>query len=217
MSPFADPGQHVFWLASRALGVVAIVLLAASVSFGLLLSGRVMRKPGAASRLRNMHEALALSATAAIAGHGLTLLGDKFLHPGLAGIALPFAMHNQPAWTGIGVIGGWLTAIFTFSFYVRRWIGTKTWRWLHRWTLAAYLLAVAHTIGSGTDAGSPWMMVMLVAISAPIVFGLSAKLLPESRRGPQAEPERRHAPQPVAERRRVAPREQPLPEGSAAL
>ncbi len=33
-----DPSQQVFWLASRALGIVAIVLLALSVALGLAMS-----------------------------------------------------------------------------------------------------------------------------------------------------------------------------------
>lgn len=180
MNEFTDPSQHFFWLSSRALGVVALVLLAASVSIGLTLSGRLLRKPGIAARLKNAHEAIALSATAATVAHGLVLLGDDFLQPGLIGVLLPFAMTNQPIWTGVGIIGGWLTAIFTFSFYVRRWIGVKTWRWLHRWTLAAYLLAVVHTLGSGTDAGTAWMLALLVVISAPIVFGITARAIPVS-------------------------------------
>ena len=180
MNEYTDPSQHFFWLSSRALGVVALVLLAGSVSIGLTLSGRLLRRPGIAARLKNAHEAVALSATAATAAHGLVLLGDDFLRPGLPGILLPFAMTNQPIWTGIGIIAGWLTAIFTFSFYVRRWIGAKTWRWLHRWTLAAYVLAVAHTLGSGTDARSTWMLALLVAISAPIAFGITARAIPAS-------------------------------------
>ena len=182
MNGYSDPTQHVFWLASRSLGVVALVLLAASVTLGLLLSTRMVRRPGLPARIKQWHEAIALTATGAIAGHGLFLLGDKFLHPSLAQIAIPFTMTGQPAWTGIGIVGGWLTAIFTFSFYFRRWIGNKAWRWLHRWTLGAYVLSVAHTIGSGTDASSPWMLLLLVAITTPIVFGATYRFLPAARK-----------------------------------
>src|SRR6266540_5929423 len=125
MNGYTDPNQHLFWLASRSLGVVAIVLLSASVTIGIFLSGRISRRPGVPARLKHWHEAIALTATAAIAGHELLLLGDKFLHPSLRDIAVPFAMSHQPVWTGVGIIGGWLAAIFTFSFYVRKWIGNK--------------------------------------------------------------------------------------------
>jgi sulfoxide reductase heme-binding subunit YedZ len=178
----ADPGQHVFWLLSRGLGVMALVLVSLSVGLGLAMSGRLVRVAGVPARLKHLHEALSLSGLIAIAGHGLLLLGDSYLRPGLAGIALPFAMSTKPFWTGLGVIGGWLAAIVGLSFYVRRWIGTHVWRWLHRWTLAVYALAVLHTLGSGTDARSGWLMLILVVTAAPIVFSGVHRFLPAERK-----------------------------------
>ncbi len=176
-----DPGQHFFWLASRATGVVALVLVALSVGVGLALSARITRRPGAPAYLKTLHEALALTSLVAIAAHGLLLLGDAYLQPGLAGILLPFQMAAQPVWTGIGIIGGWLAAILGLSFYVRRWIGTQVWRWLHRWTLAVYLLAVAHTLGSGTDAGSAWLLAIVGVTALPVVFAATYRFLPAGR------------------------------------
>ena len=46
---------------------------------------------------------------------------------------------------------------------MRRWIGVAVWRWLHRWTLAVYVLGIAHTLGSGTDARSAWLLGLLAA------------------------------------------------------
>lgn len=168
-----DPTQHAFWLASRAMGIVAMVLLSAAVAIGLLLSGRMSNRPGGAARLKTLHEAATLTALAAIGGHGVLLLGDSYLRPGIAGIALPFALRSQPIWTGIGILGGWLAAILGLSYYLRGWIGTSAWRWMHRWTLLAYVLSVAHVIGSGTDSGSGWFLVLLAGITAPVlVIGL---------------------------------------------
>ena len=82
---YTDPGQHVFWLASRSLGVVALVLIALSVGLGLALSGRISREPGAPARLKHLHEAMALTSLLAIAGHGLLLLGDGYLRPASPG------------------------------------------------------------------------------------------------------------------------------------
>ncbi len=177
-----DPNQHLFWLSSRALGIVAMALVSLSVGLGLSMSGRL----GKAARLRNMHEALAVSGLVAIAGHGLLLIGDPYLRPGLARITLPFAMATQPVWTGLGIIGGWLAAIVSLSFYVRKWIGTKTWRWLHRWTLAVYGLGLMHALGSGTDARAPWFLGILAATAAPIVFAGVYKALPSPSGGSSA-------------------------------
>jgi methionine sulfoxide reductase heme-binding subunit len=100
--------------------------------------------------------------------HGLLLLPDPYLHPGFAGITVPFALASQPLWTAIGIVGGWLAAIITLSFYVRGLIGVAAWRWLHRWTFAVYVLGVAHTLGSGTDSGSAWLLAMLAVSVAPV-------------------------------------------------
>jgi len=169
MSSLVDPTQHLAWLGSRALGIVAMLLVSASVGFGFAMSGKLGTRPGAAARFKTLHEALALGGLAAIAGHGLLLLADPYLSPGPAGIALPFAMPGQPVWTGVGIIAGWLTAIVTLSFYVRRRIGTAVWRSLHRFTIVAFVLSIAHTLGSGTDAGSAWLIVLLALAVAPAV------------------------------------------------
>ncbi len=189
MNPYTDPGQHLFWIASRAFGVVALVLVAVSVGLGLAMASRLTRGPGVAARVKQLHEATALSSLFAIATHGLLLLGDPFLDPGVAGVALPFAMAKQPAWTGLGIIGGWLATILGLSFYARKWIGTRVWRQMHRWTLGVYILAVVHTLGSGTDAGTPWLLAILGITALPIVFLTTLRLLPQeppSERRPQA-------------------------------
>lgn len=167
MNSLTDPSQHVFWIASRAVGIVAIVLVSLAVTLGLLFSGRFSRRPGGAARIKTLHEAVTLTSLGAIALHGVLLLGDGYLRPGLAGIAVPFALHSQPVSTGLGIIGAWLAAILGLSYYARRWIGVATWRRLHRWTLLAYALSVVHTLGAGTDAGSAWFLVLLAAVSAP--------------------------------------------------
>jgi methionine sulfoxide reductase heme-binding subunit len=180
-----DPSQQVFWLASRALGIVAIVLLAVSVALGLAMAGRLAGRPGLPARLKRLHEASALVALGLIVSHAGVLLADGWLRPGIAGIALPFQLGYRPVWTGIGIIAGWLALILGLSFYVRKWIGTRTWRWLHRWTLVVYVLAVGHALGAGTDGRSTWMLVMLAVLTAPIVFAFSYRMLPAGAHRPR--------------------------------
>jgi predicted ferric reductase len=177
-----DPSTQVFWLASRALGIVAIVLLSLSVSLGLAMSGRLLRRPGLPAKLKRDHEASTLVTLGLIAAHGGVLLLDGYLRPSLAGVTLPFALGYRPVWTGLGVIGGWLALILAGSFYVRRWIGVKTWRRLHRGTLVVYILPLAHVIGAGTDARSPSMLGLITVLVAPNVFALAYRMLPAAPR-----------------------------------
>lgn len=159
-----DPSQHIWWLASRASGIVALGLIAASVMLGLTMANKLLRGP----RMAGLHEQLSLAGLVAIAIHGVTLLGDPWLHPGLAGIAVPFQMTYRTVFTGLGIVGGYLAAALGLSFYIRRKIGSKLWRKLHRFTPVAYVLSLAHAFGAGTDASTAWLRTFMVATVVPI-------------------------------------------------
>jgi methionine sulfoxide reductase heme-binding subunit len=173
-----DPTHQLFWFASRAFGIVAIALLGISVALGLAMSGRLARRPGLPAKLKCFHEASVLVTLGLIVAHGGLLLFDSYLRPGLAGVTLPFTLSYRPVFTGIGIIAGWLAAILGLSFYVRKWIGVKVWRRMHRFMIVVYLLALGHVVGAGTNARSPWMLAMLTALTAPIVFAFTYRMLP---------------------------------------
>jgi methionine sulfoxide reductase heme-binding subunit len=162
--------DYGWWLASRASGIVALILIALSVAIGLAMAARVVRTPAQRRTLIAVHEHAALAALVAIAVHGITLLGDHWLDPGIAGITIPFVIDHEPAFTGLGIIGGYLAAILGLTFYVRRRIGTRRWRNLHRLTPVVYVLGVIHTLGSGSDAGTLWMTIVLIATGTPILY-----------------------------------------------
>lgn len=172
----SDVLLHGWWLASRASGVVAIALVTLSVLLGLTLGGRLTRRPGMAKVVRVVHEQAALAGLVAIAVHGLTLLGDPWLRPGLAGIAIPFALSYRSAFTGLGVIAGELAAILGLSFYARRWISPRRWRIAHRLTPLVYVLGLVHALGAGTDAGALWLRLPLLASAVPVAVLLALRL-----------------------------------------
>jgi len=162
---------HGWWLASRASGLVALVLVTISVGIGLAMAGKVMRRPGLSRKLMAIHEHTALAGIVAIAVHGITLLGDPWLNPGVGGIAVPFSMSFRPLFTGLGILGGYLAALLGLSYYFRRRIGAKLWRKAHRATVVVYLLGLVHAFGAGTDASTVWFR-WWVLMTAPFVGGL---------------------------------------------
>ena len=102
-----DPLDYGWWLASRSAGIVAFLGVSVSVLCGLLMANNLPRRRGAKKQLLAVHEIAALSGLAALAAHGLLLLGDGWLKPGITGIAIPFTMDYRPAFTGLGILAGW--------------------------------------------------------------------------------------------------------------
>lgn len=174
-----DPTAHAWWLASRASGITAFLLISFSVLIGLAMATKVLRGRVKPPVLVKLHEHLALAGLVTIAVHAITLLGDAWLNPGPAGLLVPFAMDHEPLFTGLGVIAAYLALLLGLSYYVRRRIGTKRWRSLHRLTLLVYVLGVIHTLGAGTDASTAWLQAILLATGAPILFLALLRWLPD--------------------------------------
>jgi methionine sulfoxide reductase heme-binding subunit len=172
---------HGWWLVSRSAGVVALLLIAASVLIGLTLAAGLGGPPQRRRALVALHEHAAVTGLAAIGLHGVTLLGDSFLKPGIAGIAVPFAIDYRPAFTGAGIVAGYLAAILGLSFYARRRIGGRRWRKLHRATPLVYVLALIHTLGAGSDADTSWLQAILLATTVPAAGLLLARMLKPAR------------------------------------
>jgi sulfoxide reductase heme-binding subunit YedZ len=158
-------GPHLFWISSRAAGTAALLLSSVSVSVGVTMGGRLLK--GRGPDLRATHEALSLATMVAIVVHAATLLGDSFLHPSLADVTVPFASSYQTLWMTTGIVAGWLAILLGLSYYVRGRIGMDRWRKLHRFTLLAWVLGVAHSLGQGTDAGQTWFLVATGIVALP--------------------------------------------------
>jgi sulfoxide reductase heme-binding subunit YedZ len=172
-------GPHLFWITSRAAGIAALVLSSLSVTLGLLMGGRLLKGRGPDPRAA--HEALSLATLAALLVHGLTLLGDGFLHPSLADVSLPFVSGYKTLWTTTGIVAFWALLLLGLSYYARARIGVQRWRRLHRFTALAWILGLVHSLGEGTDAGQSWFLAMTLIVVAPPLVLLAVRWVGSSR------------------------------------
>jgi sulfoxide reductase heme-binding subunit YedZ len=163
-----NTSPHLFWITSRAAGTAALVLSSLGVCAGLMMSGRFMRGRGA--DLRPLHEALSLATIAALLVHGLSLVGDKFLHPSLIDVVVPFAGSYKTGWTSLGIIAAYALILLGPSYYARRLIGQERWRRWHRFTALAWIAGLVHAFGEGTDAGSAWFVATVALTTIPAVM-----------------------------------------------
>lgn len=143
---------------------------------GLAMAARLIPTRARRTALA-LHEHAALAGLVAIAVHAITLLGDRWLDPGITGIAVPFTTGYRPAFTGLGIAAGYLAAPLGLSFYARRRIGARLWRRLHTLTLLVWALSVAHTLGAGSDAHNPWLLAFVGSTTALIAALAAARLL----------------------------------------
>src|ERR1700729_3023037 len=156
---------HLFWITSRAAGFAALVLASLAVSLGLLMSTKLMK--GRTTDLRVAHDTLALATIVALVIHGVSLLGDSFLHPSIADISIPFVSSYKTIWTTLGIVSGWSLILLGLSYYARRYVGAVRWRKLHRFTALAWLAGLVHALGEGTDAGQAWFLAMVALVVVP--------------------------------------------------
>jgi methionine sulfoxide reductase heme-binding subunit len=200
-----DPTQVIWWLVSKASGIVAVVLISLSVLMGLSMATRILGRPRLKRAVARLHEHVALAALFAIAVHGLSLLGDHWLRPGLRGIAVPFAMSYRPQFTGLGIIAGYLAFLLGPSFYLRRRIGARRWRSLHRASAGVWMLAVVHTLGAGSDGRTLWLRAVVILPGIPIVYLLTLRVLQRNPKQLTRAPARRARAAEPARARRALP------------
>jgi sulfoxide reductase heme-binding subunit YedZ len=161
-----DATPHLFWISSRAAGIVALLTASLAVSLGLLMGTKLTRRVSK-YQLRVAHEALSLSTIVALVIHGVTLLGDGFLRLSVLDIGVPLVSSYRTAWSTLGIVGGWGLILLGLSYYARSRIGIERWRVLHRFTALAWILGLVHSLGEGTDAGQVWFLAMIGIAAGP--------------------------------------------------
>jgi sulfoxide reductase heme-binding subunit YedZ len=172
-----DGSVHVFWILSRATGIAAILICGLTMTAGLLAGrGLPFRLPKRFDP-KAVHESLSVATISLVAIHGLLLLGDPWLKPGLAGISVPFVMEYRSFWTGLGILSGYGLALLGLSYYLRSRIGPNRWRLVHRFIAVFWILGLVHTFGAGTDATRIWLWVPVLLTSGPALALLLMRLV----------------------------------------
>ena len=170
-----NPSTHLFWITSRAAGTVALVLSSATICFGLMMGARMRGGISTAGR-RTIHETLSLAVMVAIAVHGLSLIGDKYLHPSVLDVTVPFALSYKTLATSLGIVSGWGVIALGLSYYQRGRIGVNRWKLIHRFTLLAWLGGVVHAFAEGSDAGQRWFVILVAVCVAPVLMLLAVRV-----------------------------------------
>ena len=179
-------GSTAFWYASRATGIVALLLLTAVFVLGILVT-RQGRLPGLPRfAVTSLHRNLSLLSVVFIAVHVLTAVLDTYVSiPVTAGV-IPFASGYERFWLGLGAISLDLMIARIVTSLVRGHLNRLLWRAIHLLAYLSWPVAFAHSIGSSKDLQHGWLLYLAIICAAVVVAATAWRLAHAARQVPRA-------------------------------
>lgn len=161
--------SSVLWYATRATGLMSLILLSATTMLGILTANRASnpRWPGFA--LQDLHRRVSVITMGFLACHILTSVVDTYVHIGWTSIVVPFASSYRRVWVALGSIGVDLLLAVAVSSFVRHKIRARTWRAVHWLAYLSWPVALSHAFGMGTDTGQGWVIALVATCVAAVV------------------------------------------------
>ncbi len=172
------------WYIARSSGIVAWLLLSASVIWGLVISSRVLNKATTPGWLLDLHRFLGAVSLVLTAIHIAALVGDNYVHFGLVEILVPWASEWKSTAVAAGVVALYLLVAIEITSLLRARISRKLWRSVHYLSFPLYLLTTVHGLWAGTDADARMYEWVTVAVTTATIVMLTVRLV--ATRGPRA-------------------------------
>jgi predicted ferric reductase len=161
----------VFWYLSRGSAIAAYWVLWLAMAMGIIITNKMAQIWPGIPPAYEVHQYTSLFGMALALFHAFILTGDHYIHYTVAQVLLPFASQNyRPTWVGLGQTAFYIWALVNLSFYVRKRIGKKAWRWIHFASYASFLGALVHGIYSGTDTTSTLIQALYWISGAALLF-----------------------------------------------
>lgn len=164
--------SHAYWYATRGTGIAALILLTAVVAVGIAGSLRLRTDRWPRFLVVGLHRNLTLLTLVFLGLHIATTILDSFTPIGLRDAFVPFLARYRPVWLGLGAVACDLLLAVVITSALRARIGARVWRAFHWLAYASWPIALAHTLGTGSDARFGWMQALALAC----VFGVLAVL-----------------------------------------
>jgi len=149
----AYQAQLRIWLAARATGVTALLLLTAQVALGLILSHPTNQSTWKLSkRIFPWHENLLVFVLAFLVVHVVFLVLDPYAGVGIAGALVPGLSSYRSAPVAVGVLALYALLLTGLTARYPKRLPTGWWLRLHRFAFLILIAAWLHGILSGTDS-----------------------------------------------------------------
>jgi sulfoxide reductase heme-binding subunit YedZ len=148
------------WYATRATGVVALLLLTLTVIAGIAGTAR-FTAPGLPRLVTSgVHRSLSLLVLCFVAMHVLTTVLDSYARIGIAAAVIPFSSAYRPFWLSLGTVAADVLLAVALTSLLRDRLPFPVWRAVHWLAYACWPVALWHGLGTGTDTRLPWLLAL---------------------------------------------------------
>jgi len=167
---------EAMWAFGRVSGIVSLVLFTVSVLLGILTrSGRPL--PGLPRfSIQLIHRNVALLASVFLVFHVGALMLDSYARLTITDVVVPFLGGYKPFWQGLGTVAFDLLLAIIVTSLARQRIGPRAFKFVHWFTYAMWPIAVAHSIGNGTNGTSTAFLVLAVASTVVLLVAVGWRL-----------------------------------------
>jgi DMSO/TMAO reductase YedYZ heme-binding membrane subunit len=169
------------WYATRASGLMALVLLTLTMVLGITTTTRAKARNWPGFAQQEMHRRISILSVVFLGIHVITSVLDTYVNISWTAIVIPFTSRYSSFWVGVGAVAlDAMLAVFVTSL-LREHMRPSTWRAVHWLAYLSWPVAMAHTFGMGSDSGEGWVILLGVLCGLAVAAALGWRLRATSR------------------------------------
>jgi DMSO/TMAO reductase YedYZ heme-binding membrane subunit len=161
------------WYLTRATGIVALVLLTATVVIGVVASVGWTTERWPRFLSQTIHRNLSLFCLGFVAVHVVSTVSDGYVPIGFADAFVPFLTPYRPIWVGLGALTFDLLLAVMITSALRHRIGFSAWRFVHWLAYLCWPIAMFHSLGSGSDASLSLVLLIDALCTAAVLSAVA--------------------------------------------
>jgi len=150
-------GSALLWYATRATGIVSLVLLTGTVMLGVLGTARAASERWPRIVTASLHRNLALTSVALVCVHIITTV---------------LSSGYRPFWLSLGAVSFDLLLAVIITSLLRDRLSHRAWQAVHLLVYASWPVSLWHGLGTGTDTRLPWVLAINIGCVAAVGWAI---------------------------------------------
>ena len=173
--------SRTLWWVTRGAGLVAWLVMAAAVVWGLLVSTKLIRRRGVPAWILDLHRYLGTLTVAFVIVHVGAIWLDSYVTFGAKELFVPFASTWKPHAVAWGIFATYLLVAIQATSWTMRYLPRRLWHRVHVLSVPMLAIAGIHGFLAGADRSNRAVQWTAFTVTVGIVFLLAMRVLQPSR------------------------------------